>query len=259
VNNYSGVSLVGTTLPYPSQIGYAGLSGATTRICATSGFPTTNAGPGPTTGPGTGNTMYTMISPTNVQLSGMNLLGIVWDCKNHAAYGIHVMNVSSSHLELAAQNCGDGTTGIAGGGAENIVMDTNSAGNSGNQHDVIKIFSSSNNYATGARLDAGGTPGSKANFNTSIDTIEDVYLQTSSGDGLVIGDVTTSGSRSARCVASAVVKTAAAAPALASWWAMAAQRPIPIRRPTGGPPMARRKTRKSAWAISNPRCAWSET
>jgi hypothetical protein len=189
VNNYSGVSLVGTTLPYPSQIGYAGLSGATTRICATSGFPTTNAGPGPTTGPGTGNTMYTMISPTNVQLSGMNLLGIVWDCKNHAAYGIHVMNVSSSHLELAAQNCGDGTTGIAGGGAENIVMDTNSAGNSGNQHDVIKIFSSSNNYATGARLDAGGTPGSKANFNTSIDTIEDVYLQTSSGDGLVIGDV----------------------------------------------------------------------
>ena len=189
VNNYSGVSLVGTTLPYPSQSGYAGLSGATTRICATSGFPTTNAGPGPTTGPGTGNTMYTMISPTNVQLSGMNLLGIVWDCKNHAAYGIHVMNVSSSHLELAAQNCGDGTTGIAGGGAENIVMDTNSAGNSGNQHDVIKIFSSSNNYATDARLDAGGTPGSKANFNTSIDTIEDVYLQTNSGDGLVLGDV----------------------------------------------------------------------
>ncbi len=172
----NGVRIVGAGLQYGGSTG-------TTNLIATSSFSSTG-------------TMFTLAAGSPGELSGVDVIGINFNCNNYAKHGFHATSVSSSTFEVGVAYCGGSGpgsptagSGAANGGAENGIFDAGTAGNGNQNNNFARLYTASNNYATGWRLDTGGSPGSKNITNTSQNTVGEVFMAIKNGDGLVVGDV----------------------------------------------------------------------
>ena len=143
------------------------------------------------------------------EISDTDVQGININANNYAKHGLHVVSLSVGDFDINCMNAGGGGpsspltgTGAQGGGAECVTFDTTTAGNGNQNIHFRRLFGASNNYATIARFDTGGSRGAKYSTNSSQINFDEIFINAgkSLGDGVVFGTWTISMSAALRDV-----------------------------------------------------------
>ena len=114
------------------------------------------------------------IGPTSGQGYSMDAQGFSIDGNSVGNVCIQVTQVSRSDFDMGATNCLKENiwfTTLASGGTNQSTQDNHS----------VKLYSKSTNSATGVLIDGSGT-----SWNVSLDTIQNIYVNYATGDGVVL-------------------------------------------------------------------------